>query len=989
MVRLSTIGILFLVALGSTLRAQDDAPSKRAVFQRADSLFKAGIAAYEKRNAQGAIDSWNAALPLFQSLNERKAELMIVGNLALAYRVTKQIDLYRQTLDRQVQLASELDDHKTEAAALTAIGHVLVADFKYEDARQIFLRALAIQETAGNKKEEAYLSARIAAIYQRSSEYRQSMPWYRRAMAGHETLKMSGELSDDLIGLGSSYRSLGLYDSAKVLFSRALDLKEMLKDEDGTAEVFSNLGIVHDFLGEFDLAEKYYRESLTLYSKVRNERGMADANLNLGVLYHNRGDYQNAMDSYQTALKIHTKLNTRQSMAKALANIAVIHRDLNQLDESLRLLTQAIDIEKSINDKQGLASHLSIIGSIYWKKNDVSRASDYLEQSIAIKREIGDQRGESNDLISFGWIQLRQIEDGHIENPEGRYPLILQTFEKAYGIKSSLGDIYGEITALTYLGQTSRLMKNFEQARTTYNKALQLAQSKRAETLIWQIRYGIAKTLEKQGLLNEAIAEIRSAVDLVENQRGTLKSEEFRLGYFQDKSFLYSDLIDWLVRNNQWEEAFNVTERSKSRSFLDLLGTRLLESQPDVPLLAALDSVEKRMAALDEFLKTAELAPDDQVMKFAEMDSLYQTRKKMLIALAKANEELSSLLTVSPLRASDVTELLDPNVTLLEYFVSSRFYLIFVLSKSGGVRGYRGDVSNFKLYGSLLDFRNGLTVPGNTEYRVSSRVLFDYLIKPVESDLRTDRLIVVPFGKLHYIPFSALLDDKDRFLIDRFTLTYLPSASMMKFIGGKRKTVDLTKLNFFAVGNPASGLPNLASAEEEVQSIGSRFSQKEILLKSEATETAVKFDIGKFGIVHFACHGVFNLDDPARSALFLTKGGGEDGNLLMDEIFGLKLDQAQLVVLSACETGLSKIVQGDELIGLTRAFIYAGTPSLVASLWPVNDRSTTILMKNFYREFGSSDKPKALQKAQLELKETPGFAHPYYWSCFGMVGDWE
>jgi CHAT domain-containing protein len=184
-------------------------------------------------------------------------------------------------------------------------------------------------------------------------------------------------------------------------------------------------------------------------------------------------------------------------------------------------------------------------------------------------------------------------------------------------------------------------------------------------------------------------------------------------------------------------------------------------------------------------------------------------------------------------------------------------------------------------------------------------------------------------------------------------------------------------------------MQNLTSAEDEVNFISNLFNSKEVFLENNATENKVKAECSRFDIIHFACHGHFDLDNPTHSALFLAKDATDDGQLFVDEIFGLKLSQTQLVVLSACETGLSKIVQGDELIGLTRAFIYAGTPALVASLWSVNDQSTGILIKNFYSHFKADNKSGSLREAQLFLKSQKQFTHPYYWSCFEMVGDWK
>jgi CHAT domain-containing protein len=185
-------------------------------------------------------------------------------------------------------------------------------------------------------------------------------------------------------------------------------------------------------------------------------------------------------------------------------------------------------------------------------------------------------------------------------------------------------------------------------------------------------------------------------------------------------------------------------------------------------------------------------------------------------------------------------------------------------------------------------------------------------------------------------------------------------------------------------------VPNLnalPAAESEVAHIGSLFSRSDVLVKTAATETAVRTGVADADVLHFACHGRFDFDRPQLSALHFSPDAQHDGPLTVSEIFALDLNRTRLVVLSACETGLSKIVKGDELIGFSRAFIYAGAPSLISSLWPVSDESTSEMMKVFYSSLDHDARDVALSKAQIEVRKR--FPHPYFWSAFVLVGDWH
>lgn len=267
---------------------------------------------------------------------------------------------------------------------------------------------------------------------------------------------------------------------------------------------------------------------------------------------------------------------------------------------------------------------------------------------------------------------------------------------------------------------------------------------------------------------------------------------------------------------------------------------------------------------------------------------------------------------------------------------------------------------------------------------------YGLIIAPLEEDIKTDKLIIVPHGVLHKVPFSTLTDGNE-YLVDKYALSVLPSSSIMEFVVKKRKP---ERDSLLAFGNPIAdyvpGFRELEYAEAEVSEIGRHFEKKEIYTREEATETMARERSSWPNVIHFASHGEFNECQPLQSGLLLTKDRENDGRLMVHETFGLDLRKADLVTLSACETGLSKIEGGDDLVGLSRGFIYAGTPSLLATLWEVDDLATARLMGYFYQNYQKGmSKPEALRQAQIALKNIPEYKHPYYWAPFLMIGDWK
>ena len=242
-------------------------------------------------------------------------------------------------------------------------------------------------------------------------------------------------------------------------------------------------------------------------------------------------------------------------------------------------------------------------------------------------------------------------------------------------------------------------------------------------------------------------------------------------------------------------------------------------------------------------------------------------------------------------------------------------------------------------------------------------------------------LTIVSHGALHYLPFNALHDGKD-FLIDRYSIRVMPSASAMKYLLSRKASKRGDILIF---GNPDLGDSryDLAFAEKEALDVAKTKSKSKVFLRKEATVGAFAKYARSFSYIHLATHGKFDPASPLKSALLLSPEAGSNGMLTADTLYSLELD-ADLVTLSACETGLSKIASGDDLVGLTRGFLYAGSNSIVASLWKVDDLATSQLMTRFYRELDKTNKREALQTAQLETRKT--YAHPFYWASFQLTG---
>jgi len=423
--------------------------------------------------------------------------------------------------------------------------------------------------------------------------------------------------------------------------------------------------------------------------------------------------------------------------------------------------------------------------------------------------------------------------------------------------------------------------------------------------------------------------------------------------------------------------------------------------------------IKKRVSVLTGFGPKALAGEKERVEQ--TLNKTLQDYERFINDVKMQDTELASLITVETKTTpvEKIQSLLDPSTTVLEYFSTKDKTYVWLFTKDDievhelnlGKKPLLAMVNNLLMPNIsnrprrpepiiILSTNGPQTEKTSKQEREKNRQSFlkttqDFyrsILGSLEDNIRKDRLIVVPHGALHKVPFAALNDGK-QFLVDKYVLSVVPSSTVIEYVVKNR---NKNHGRFLAFANPETDYVPLGFAEIEVNNISKLFSKKEIYSKRKATEGMVKRRSGSADVIHFACHGEFNDKQPMQSGLLLSEDTDNDGYLQVHEIFGIDLRNANLVTLSACETALSKIYGGDDLVGLSRGFIYAGTPSLLATLWEVDDRSTSILIEEFYENWHRKgmSKPEALRKAQLTLKSMPKYRHPYYWAPFVIIGDW-
>lgn len=862
--------------------------------------------------------------------SEEKSEALY--RLGILYSRLERFDVAIQHLEQAVELWRQAEELDRLAEGIATLGVIRENMGAYSDALADFGRSFELYQEIGEIGDMATQYRRIGRIY---------------------------------------YLRLGRYERARENFLAALESYRELEDRQGEAETLYEIGLTYEKMGLFEEADQRYRDGKSIGEELDDPFLTASGHLYLANTAWFRGNYQDAFQFLLQAGKLAEQARDAQLTIMVKNTRGLIYWTLNDTDKGLTHLKQAVTLAEEADIKTELASSLNNLGLIYRQREDYVTSLEYFEKAKGIDEQLNSRWGLGYDYRNIGMslLKLNRLEEAEAN------------FVKAEQTSAEIKNAINWVKALLELGNVNRSLKKPAQALKYYDQAYELSKQYGIKEIAWRAAGGKAAILREKGDRKGAFTWYADAITIVEGMRASLKIDELRNSFQANKQDLYRETIALLVDMGRTEDAFNYLERSRSRSFIDLLGNQklTLKNEADQQALNNISALSSRVDALKTELGSYDDPPADLVERYRETKSLHD---EAIVELKQNNPGLSSFVAVDPLTQAEIERLLTPGVGLLSYMLTKDKGYLWLLQQKG-TTFYEIQTDEQEITKTVTQYRNLVQhlEPVDDELKK----LYGLLIKPVTQDLEGwSYLGIIPDGPLHFLSFSALKDEKG-YLVDRYPLFYTPSASVLKFTFAKREGSKATKV--LAVGNPDLGNYNydLPLAELEAQSIRWNYPDMDILTGVNATKEWFVENIPKYGIIHLATHGEFDEFNPLFSSLWLASKQADNRRLTVKEVFGLEIN-ADLVTLSACQTGLGKLEAG-ELIGLNRAFIYAGTHALVSALWRVDDLSTSVLMKHFYRNYVTMDKAKSLRQAQLIVKKE--FPHPSYWAGFSLVGDYQ
>jgi CHAT domain-containing protein/tetratricopeptide (TPR) repeat protein len=1023
------------ISLTETRPATAD-DEKRIAAERAFQVGKRLQAQGSKESLQQAIVAFESALPLWRTISDRTQEGRTFDAMGDTYWSLSRPAKAKECFAKALSLAKASADRVGEASALNNLG-VTAIFAEPKKALGYLEESLPLSRAAGDHNLEAETLSNLGALYFRMGDPRKSLEYGTRALdLKREAGDRKGELSI-LTNLASVYSALGDQHRALDALRETLPIQRLSHDQRGEAQTLFTMATAFYQLGEPDKALEVFQQSLPLRRAVGDRIGEAQALQNMGVAQMALGAMQEALATFQTTLPISRELNDRHLEESLLTNMARIYLQLGEPQEALDYSAQALKIQRQISDKRGEAMALANRGSVFTYMGDSQKAIELYQEALPLLRAASDRAGEADLLAGIGTTLLKR----------GDAKAALPYYERALDLSRQVDDRRREAVALVNVGSAYLALGERQRASEALDRGL--AQLISIGDRIQQSRalYYLARLEKDREEWDRARARLDEALRIDEQIRAELIGHELRSSYFATMADQYEMLIDVLMHLHRLRpdqgfdvRAFETSERARARSLLDLLGearaglrqgvdSALLERERI--LTAQLHAKAERQIQLLSAKRADPRLPGIET----EIRGLAMEYQEVEAKILSSSPRYAAFAQPQPLALREIQQqFLDRGTLLLEYAtgedrsfvwaVTSTSFRTFELPKRSVL-----EAITRRALGGIAS----ADVGGAREAAAALKELSRTVLGPVAGLLGTKRLVIVTQGALQYVPFAALPSPSSpgEPLVVSHEVVNLPSASTIAFV--RREVANRSRSpkvlavladpvfsaddhRVLSSGAAKSSRPAVPAEAERSASGFDRVSFERLpstrkeglailgLVPPRDSLSALDFDasratvtsglLSRYRFVHIASHGLLNSLHSELSGLVLSlvdrAGRPQNGFVQTTDVYNLRLN-ADLVVLSACQTALGKEVRGEGLVGLTRAFMYAGTPRVVASLWTVPDVSTAELMARFYKGMlvNGLRPSAALRQAQVSILREPRWARPYYWAAFTLQGEWR
>ena len=840
------------------------------------------------------------------------------------------IDYSRQALS----IAKELELRDIEGFALANIGNAYKGLCEFKQAKDHHEQVLSIAKELKLFRDEALVYGNIGNAYQGLGEFKEAIDNHKQALRIAKEHKQRDVEGSAYGNLGNAYHGLGDFKQAKNYHKQHLNIATELGQRDVEGRVYANLGNAYNGLSDFKKAIHYHEQSLSIAEELGRRDIEGSAYGNLGNAYQYLGHFKQAIDCHKQCLSIAKELRQLDVEGRAYTNLGVAYDSLGDFTQAIYYHNQALGIAKKLGRRDGEGRAYANLGIVSVRLDDFQEASEYQSQSLDIAKELGQR-----DLEGLCYGNL-----GHVYYGLGNFKQAMDNFQKYLDISKELENRAGEGKAYGCFGNVYQVLGDFKQAIYYYNQDLTIARELGEMNQEGLACYCLGNAFELSGDLQEALKHYRLSVDVYNEVRSLLQSEEkWKISFRDACQHSYTALWSILLRLEMHEEALRVAEQGRAQTLMDLMKTQYGSESPELESL-----VSKATAA----------------------DILNEISTQTVFIALKGNT-----INLWVIKGADV------------YFEKKSIADVSLLMKNA-----------FKEIGVGVEVKceNDESCQNTEDCSTNSlRDLFDSVIGPIAHLLNGDELIIIPEGPLCLAPYAACVNEASKYLSESTRIRILPSLTSLNLITSCPEDYHC-KHGALLVGDPClqnarkkhRKLNPLPWAREEVKMIGDILMSTP-LTGEEATKDEVLKQLGSVSLVHIAAHG-----DMQAGEIVLAPNTSETSRIPKESDYMLRMSdvqavqlRARLVVLSCCDSAQGKITP-EGVVGIGRAFLGAGARSVLVSLWKVNDEATMEFMKSFYDHLAHGQSASiALNLAMKCLRESETFCAVKHWAPFVLIGD--
>jgi CHAT domain-containing protein/lipopolysaccharide biosynthesis regulator YciM len=912
----------------------------------------------------------------------------VVSELADKVREQVRVDVPRalRLADAAIAVSQKLKNKESKATALRAKANVLYVRGEHAAAADHHEQAAALFEAAGDTNQ-------VARTLSSSMQPLLLMGEYNRAFAAAERARTifiaegdSWRLARLDINLGNIYYRQDRFDEALASYERAYQGLPTEKDPEGIAAVLSNMATCYISLNLFPKALDSYQRARQFCEEHGMPLLVTQADYNIAYLHYLRGEYSRAIEMLRATRVNAKKIGDGYHHALCNLDLSELYLELNLSAEAAELSQQGYEGFRKLG--MGYESAKCLAFS--------AMAASQRGQAFEGLQRFSEARQMFVKEKNRAWPSLIDLYRALVFFSEGRYFEARRHCSEALESFRALHLTNKAVMAQLLLARIALRTGENDQAFQHATAALAESSELESPVLTYQTHLLLGNVHSARGDRDQAYTSYQSARHALETLRGNLRGEELKIAFIKNRLEVYENLVELCLaghdRPGAAEEAFTYVEQAKSRSLMDLFlrpapaFTEKTTGQSE--LVRSIRDLREELNWYYNLIEREQLQPEQQSPeRIASLEKKAQRHEKELVRIlhdatdadaAQAGLQMPSHVPIATIRAA-----IPEDTLLVEYFQVRDRILLCLLGRetleiipvtletriASLLRLLQFQLSKFRLGPQYLEtVRDSLLQTTQAHLKE----LHDELIAPVAPKLKANHLIFVPHGLLHYVPFHALFDGNQH-VIDRFTVSYSPSASIYSLCQTRTANTSGPSLVF---GIPDPQAPAIL---DEVQALTSVLDQAELFIGQNATANVLRDKGPASRLIHIATHGRFRQDNPMFSAIRLG-----DSFLSLFDLYQLRLP-VELITLSGCSTGLNVVAAGDELIGLARGLLHAGAQSLILSLWDVHDKSTAEFMSVFYRSLGQGQsKAVALRAAMLELRAS--YPHCYQWAPFILVG---